>query len=227
MGTTLGPGQSESHPPVPESADVRTHQLVPPINAAKLGVLDIERIVNALHIRHEINFDVGWHFIPVLPSDQAEDYWRALKERLAIYARYGPSDSDTHLLRKAFEELAVIMAPVVSERDRRIVSEVLDSSLFVQQIQAGTFDYVAFSNSIARVIQRNCAPRRDDTTRKFLDCFRPGRAPDDVNGLVKGTRLLFELLESMRIVPDNYNPLPLPSERARLELNGSRMLQIT
>ena len=185
----------------------------PPITARKLSELDFFHIVQNPQIRHELSFEGNGHFTPSSDGPrkdykkrEAAAYWSALQAELQLRVdiktnfQSDISEELTPKLREVFVELGRILRPLVNETDRPMVEEMLEVELLMQQVRAGTLDYLNLASKLARVLKQHCAPLRDRWVDDMVEQFRIGVESGKVEAVVVGVRLLFGLLELMKLV---------------------------
>ncbi|KAI9829045.1 MAG: hypothetical protein M1832_000068 [Thelocarpon impressellum] len=202
--------------------DAESHSLdacldhVPPVTARALQELEIPRIISNPRLRHDVNFDPNLHFKPNTDGErgrrkrqQSDAYWAALSEEFlaCVDAPRDPRwelDSRPPKLPRVFGEIRSILRTLIPERDVPIVMEMLDVTLLMQQIRRGTLDYLRLSTCLAHVLKSHCAPMRDNWVDDMVDRFRGGVRTGQVRHLVEGVRMLFGVLEAMKLDVANH-----------------------
>ncbi|KAI9849574.1 MAG: hypothetical protein M1838_000116 [Thelocarpon superellum] len=189
---------------------------LPPVTAAALRELEIPRIIGNPRLRHDLNFDTNLHFKPNTEGErgrrkkaQAERYWANLTEELQRCADH-PDRIDWHSghdlpkLPLVFAEIQTILQTLVPERDMTVVEETFDVPLLMQQIRWQALDYVRLSTWTATLLKMHCAPMRDQWLDDMVNRFRRGVKTGAVTDLVDGIRMLFGVLEAMKLDIANH-----------------------
>lgn len=198
----------------------REGSTIPPITRQSLSELDISNIVNNVKLRHDVNFDRDLSFRPNLDGlrGQAKTkatarYWKALAAELVLYAGLF---RETLTLDKAeqeslvyhaqyripvmFETIQEVLKSLVPERDQSRVSEHLDRSMLMQEIERGVCDFARLAEWMAQLLKEHCAPMRDVWVDEMVSCVRKGAYTGNAEMIVDGLRRLFGILETMKLV---------------------------
>ncbi|KZF25726.1 Tcp11-domain-containing protein [Xylona heveae TC161] len=203
----------------------------PPVTKDSLSELDIVMIINNPKLRHDVNFDRALHFRPnddgeqgLLKKGLAEQYWLALVPELTVLvlSDLGDGVSPAHNAKLDFKSLQKlvkegpkrvpimlrvikdILKTLVPERDHGILDETLDVPLIMQQIQRHTCDLAKLSQWLATLLKTHCAPMRDSWVDDMVGEIGKGLQIGDMNILVDGLRLLFGILEAMKLDVANH-----------------------
>lgn len=208
---------------------LRYADMVPPVTKETLSELDLERIMQNIHLRMDANFEPELHFLPDLDGEKgrqkrimANDYWEALSIEITIYTYANLNRSQTgevemvHVpdittmvkddrlfqprLPVMFETLHGILMTLVPERDHPSVSQHLDVSLLMQQVHKGVLDLVGFSSWLADLLKMHCAPMRDQFVDEMAAEIASGYTNADVAKVISGLRNLFTIVEMMKLV---------------------------
>ncbi|OKL58995.1 hypothetical protein UA08_05665 [Talaromyces atroroseus] len=216
-----------------QSNRLRYADMMPPVTKETLSELDLERIVQNIHLRMDANFEPELHFLPDLDGEKgrqkrimADDYWEALSIEIMIYtyANMNRSDAgeiemvhvpdivtvvkDDNLFRPRlpvmFETLHGILMTLVPDRDHASVSQNLDVSLLMQQVHKGVLDLVSLSNWLANLLKTHCAPMRDQLVDEMAAEIGSGSTHADAAKVISGLRKLFTILELMKLDVANH-----------------------
>ena len=184
----------------------------PPVTARALQVLELPRVVNNAKLRHDINFDPHLHFRPNPDARrgerkrrEAEAYWTALGHdlhRCALLSRQSVQEAliVPPRIQRVLAEIRDILQTLVPERDLPVLNDALDLPLLVQQISRASLDYEKLALWLSGVLKSHCAPMRDCWVDDMLRKFRTAARTEDQTSLVDGIRMLFGILEAMRLV---------------------------
>lgn len=199
--------------------------LDPPVTKASLGELDLARIMNDPKLRHDLNFEREVAFRPNLYGSKgkqkirhAEDYWEALVVELAVYivrcyriSKF-PAVSSGWLLRptlissvrwrlpRLFETIRDIVKTLVPAPELDAVDQRLDVDLLMQELDYGSCDLTALSEWLGRILLGSCSPLRDPSVTEMVSKIKQGVEGNDARTLVDGLKLLFGVLETMKLV---------------------------
>lgn len=198
---------------------------LPPINLQLLKEIDLYEILKNPQLRHDILFDPQLQFRPNLDGERGKKkksiidrYWmeiqRECEQFFAVTAAASSSSTTTtavttspskiYRLPILFTTLRDILVSLLPAKDRQKVNEIMDIELMVQQLNHGLFDFVEMSEWLANVFKSHCAPMRDqwvvEMHQKFLDAYHH----NSVDFLVSGLRLIFQILEAMKLDVANH-----------------------
>ena len=209
----LGPENNESIVPgASKPPDDPSLDHAPPVTARTLRELEISQIVCNPRLRHDINFDPNLHFKPNTEGEKgrckkqkADAYWAALGQEFQACAAgreasHQQADLKLHKIPQVFSEVQAITNGLIPECDKPIVAEMLDASLLLQQVRFGTLNYLRLASSLARILKTHCAPMRDKWVDEMVEQFREGTRTGQVKQIAGGVRMLFGVLESMKLV---------------------------
>ena len=192
--------------------------------------IDLHEVLKNPQLRHDILFDPQLQFRPNLDGErgrrkklQAENYWRFIKREIrALLAgsyrlRYSSRNLENSRIGVMFQALKSILLSLVSAKDQATVESALDIKILMQQLAGQCFDFLAFADWIAGALKMHCAPMRDAWVDKMKRTFHgavsapsapsagASSAPGaDVDGLVDGLRMLFSILEAMKLDVANH-----------------------
>ncbi|KAK6199549.1 T-complex protein 11-domain-containing protein [Scheffersomyces amazonensis] len=184
---------------------------LPPINLQSLKEIDLHEILKNPQLRHDILFDPQLQFRPNLDGERGkrkksiiEKYWAEV--RLECRQFFGPLPSTIRINRLPilFATLRDILLSLLPSKDRPQVTEIMDIDLLIQQLHHGSFDFVEMARWLGDVFKSHCAPMRDqwviEMSTKFEDAYRLG----SVDHLVSGLRMIFQILEAMKLDVANH-----------------------
>lgn len=196
--------------------------LLPPINLQSLKEIDLQEILKNPQLRHDILFDPQLQFRPNLDGERGrrkktviERYWVEIEHECKQYFDAATTSATVQpdgnvappkatRLRALFSTLREILLSLLPLKDRLPVDEIMDIELIVQQLNHGLFDFVAMARWLGDVFKSHCAPMRDlwvqDMINKFQQAYDEGSVPK----LVEGLRLIFLILEAMKLDVANH-----------------------
>lgn len=192
--------------------------LLPPINLQSLKEIDLQEILKNPQLRHDILFDPQLQFRPNLDGERGrrkktviERYWVEIEHECKQF--FDASNSQTHgtttppkatRLRALFTTLREILLSLLPLKDRLPVNEIMDIDLIVQQLNYGLFDFVAMAKWLGDVFKSHCAPMRDSWVLDMIQKFQQAYDEGSVSKLVEGLRLIFLILEAMKLDVANH-----------------------
>lgn len=209
---------------------LRYADMMPPVTKDTLSELDLDRIVQNIHLRMDANYEPELHFMPDNDGEKgrqkkivADDYWEAMSLEIMIYTytnlHRSQAGGDIETARvpdirtmvkddrlfqprlpAMFESLHGIIVTLVPVRDHPSVSQNLDVALLMQQVHKGVLDLVSLSDWLACLLKTHCAPMRDQLVDEMAAEIGSGSTHADVDKLVSGLRKLFNVLEMMKLV---------------------------
>jgi hypothetical protein len=191
----------------------------PPVTTNTLVELDLNWIFHNIHLRSDINFESGLHFMPVkgLRAEskrrESHDYWLALVAELQMYTHARQEctatctgetpdglGSFTPRIPQMFTDLRALLETLVSDKDLAGISANFDIPFLMQQMGMGVLDIPHLANWVASVLKSNCAPIRDEWANDMAQEIEEGARASDMKLLVSGLKKLFSFLEAMRLV---------------------------
>lgn len=192
--------------------------LLPPINLQLLKEIDLQEILKNPQLRHDILFDPQLQFRPNLDGERGrrkktviERYWVEIeleckqffdsKEIRAASSKIPPKATR---LRALFTTLREILLSLLPMKDRQPVNEIMDVDLIIQQLNYGLFDFVAMAKWLGDVFKSHCAPMRDLWVLDMISKFQQAFDEPSVRKLVEGLRLIFLILEAMKLDVANH-----------------------
>ncbi|KAK9493439.1 T-complex protein 11-domain-containing protein [Lipomyces doorenjongii] len=189
---------------------------VPPVNLQGLRELDLQEIFKNPQLRHDIVFDPQLQFRPNLDGERgrrkkalADKYWDGVIAECDVLSAAYLSRREAQIERGSklagiLSSLREILVSLLPARDRPQIEEVLDLELQIQQLQHAAFDFVKLANWLAGVFKSHCAPMRDAWVDQMLACITSGVATRDSSKLVDGLRMIFTILEAMKLDVANH-----------------------
>ena len=199
----------------PESNSIQQH--LPPVTLSTLRELDLSEIYRNPKLRHDVVFDAQLHFRPNLDGsrgkrkrDQADMYWKlVLHECEMLFAnvrnRQSRVASMAVKLPTLFKTMKDILSTLVPKTDRAEVEEALDHHFLMQQLEHGVLDFKKLSEWLAGVLKAHCAPMRDQWVEQMVARVAHGVDTGKTAALVEGLKMVFGILEAMKLVC--INPL--------------------
>lgn len=184
----------------------------PPVTVQTLQELELRRVINNSKLRHDINFDPHLHFRPNTDGirgqrkrREADAYWNALHEEFKLCSEVSQRASwnPERVIPRIFRvlcEVRDILRTLVPDRDMEIINETLDVTLLMQQIRQSSLDYTQMAMWLSGILKSHCAPMRDAWVDEMAVQFRVASQMDDLGPLVDGIRMLFGILEAMKLV---------------------------
>jgi len=191
----------------------RDRPIPPPITRASLRELETPEILKNAQLIHDIIHDPSLQFRPNLEGPRgerkrlaAEQYWSALErevDRLKICLRKDPNGLvklSSNRFPVLFMELRDILGSLLPMADRAVVEEVIDPEFICQQLFRGLLDVGNLSCFLGRTMKEHCAPMRDAMVEKMMHQFEYAEESGSTSAFVLGLRMIFELLEGMKLV---------------------------
>lgn len=80
------------------------------------------------------------------------------------------------------------------------MEEVIDPEFLCQQLYRGILDVEKLSKFLGRTMMEHCAPMRDAMVQKMMKQFEYAQTGGFTSAFVLGLRMVFELLEGMKLV---------------------------
>lgn len=186
---------------------------LPPINLQSLKEIDLHEILKNPQLRHDILFDPQLQFRPNLDGERGrrkksiiDRYWNEIQKECSQFFVLNPSNSIIEVSRLPilFSTLRDILLSLLPQKDRASVNEVMDIDLLVQQLSHGSFDFVSLSKWLGEVFKSHCAPMRDNWVSEMISKFDQAYKNGSVENLVQGLRMIFSILEAMKLDVANH-----------------------
>ncbi|RPA75502.1 Tcp11-domain-containing protein [Ascobolus immersus RN42] len=188
----------------------------PPITIRSLRELELPEILRNGKLRHDCVYDRLLHFRPNIEgkrgkrkSEESKKYWdnvgneiTKLKEKIA--EQQDPETIQIWWLPVMFSNIRDILLTLVPKADRPAIRDVMDEALIRQRLVRGVFDITAFAHWLAGLLKCHCAPMRDKSVHRFTERISYGVSNNNVQALIEGLRLVFEVLEAMRLDVANH-----------------------
>lgn len=199
----------------------------PPVTVRSLSELDLVRIVHDPKLRHDLNFEREISFRPNIDSPRCQQkeavanaYWEALTIEFALYIKYRhnlvsnrvsapplPWISETlnsprlpMRLPRMFVTIRDVLKTLVPGAECSAVDQRLDVDLLMQELENGACDVKGLSNWLRQLLLGSCSPLRDTEVEKMANTVHEGVDKDDARILVNGLKVLFGILEIMKLV---------------------------
>lgn len=211
------------HPPIQSYPTVAfsemfDSELLPPVNVNSLREIELQEIIKNPQLRHDIVFDPQLQFRPNLDGERGrrkkmatELYWNSVvAECEALAAASTPAeasiivDAPNSKLTILFITLRDILHSLLPARDREHVDSVLDPDLLIQRLRQCVLDFTSLAHWIAMVFKAHCAPMRDSWVDQMVARVEQGVASQSPQRIVEGLRMMFAILEAMKLDVANH-----------------------
>ncbi|CEP64251.1 Sok1p LALA0_S10e05930g [Lachancea lanzarotensis] len=185
---------------------------LPPINLQCLKEIDLQEIVKNPQLRHDIIFDPLLQFRPNLDGERgfkkkqvSEKYWYDVENEIFVY-KWKPETFKMNQTRLVplFNSLKEVLTTIVPQKEVHTVENVLDTELLVQELLKGSLMMSSFADWLAQLFKHHCAPMRDPWVDKMSSKFKESEDEKSVPKLVEGLRLVFQILEAMKLDIANH-----------------------
>ncbi|KAL6454670.1 SOK1 Protein SOK1 [Candida maltosa Xu316] len=196
-----------------QSNNITTIPPLPPINLQSLKEIDLHEILKNPQLRHDILFDPQLQFRPNLDGERGkrkksiiDKYWMEIQKECQQFFNTNGNIKEIKINRLPilFTTLRDILLSLLPTKDRQQVGEIMDIELLVQQLKHGSFDFVEMSNWLGDVFKSHCAPMRDQWVVEMMEKFVDAYNLNNVNYLVSGLRMIFQILEAMKLDVANH-----------------------
>lgn len=181
----------------------------PPVNLSSLKEIDLQEIFKNPQLRHDIVFDPQLQFRPNLDGERgkrkkiaADKYWSDLALE-CDHLSSGTIDHSAKIL-VLFQTLRDIIVSLLPAKTRSYVESVLDPDLIHQQLRHRALDFVGLAKWLASVFKAHCAPMRDGWVDQMVDQISQGVASSSTTEVVDGLRMVFSILEAMKLDVANH-----------------------
>lgn len=184
----------------------------PPINLQCLKEIDLQEIVKNPQLRHDIIFDPLLQFRPNLDGERgikkrqlADKYWNDVENEIYVYSqRPDIFRYDNTRLVPLFDTLRDVLLTIVPQREAHVINNILDTELNVQELLKGSLIMSNLSEWLAQLFKHHCAPMRDAWVDKMSCKFREAEKENTLSKLIDGLRLVFQILEAMKLDIANH-----------------------
>lgn len=185
---------------------------LPPINIQCLKEIDLQEIVKNPQLRHDIIFDPLLQFRPNLDGERgikkkhlSDIYWKDVENELIVYAkRPDIFRYDRTRLVPLFDTLREVLLTIVPQKEAHQINNILDTELNVQELIKGSLVMTNLSDWLATLFKHHCAPMRDTYVDKMSNKFREADAELSLTKFMDGLRLVFQILEAMKLDIANH-----------------------
>ena len=99
-----------------------------------------------------------------------------------------------------FATIRDILKTLVPASDCFVVDERLDVALLMQELENGVCDVKGLSDWLQRLLLGSCSPIRDTEVERMVAVVHEGIDKSDARILVDGLKVLFGILETMKLV---------------------------
>lgn len=189
--------------------------LLPPVNLQSMQEIDLHEVLKNSQLRHDILFDPQVQFRPNLDGErgrrkklQADNYWAFIRREIGAVLRGERTIGLNSPIGVMFDALKGILLSLIPSKDKPSFEKVLDMNLLIQQLNTASFDFAGFADWISSVFKLHCAPMRDEWVDSMNAIFHEACDPDtgaiDADKLVSGLRVLFSILEAMKLDVANH-----------------------
>lgn len=183
---------------------------LPPINLQSLKEIDLHEILKNPQLRHDILFDPQLQFRPNLDGERGrkkksiiDKYWSEIERECSQFFTK-PIEFKINRLPILFTTLRDILLSLLPYKDRSLVNEIMDIDLLIQQLNHGSFDFVSLSKWLGDIFKSHCAPMRDSWVSEMINKFNQAYKQNSVINLVQGLRMIFSILEAMKLDVANH-----------------------
>ena len=206
----------------------------PPVTAQSLAELDLVRIINDAKLRHDLNFEREISFRPNVngPRSQQKEaianaYWEALTIEFALYIKLRHNvilnTSNTlqpaalpwrldcqnapqapQRLARMFATIRDVLKTLIPGSECTVVDQRLDVDLLMQELENGACDVNGLCDWLRQLLLGSCSPLRDPEVEEMADIIHEGVDQNDARRLVHGLKVLFSILETMKLVCSHY-----------------------
>lgn len=185
---------------------------LPPINLQCLREIDLQEIVKNPQLRHDIIFDPLLQFRPNLDGERgakkrqiSDKYWGDVENEIIVYMQRPQVFQYDHTrLVPLFNTLKEVLLTIVPQKESHTVQNILDSELIVQELLKGSLVMSNLSEWLAQLFKHHCAPMRDAWVDKMSKKFKEAEEEKSVSKLADGLRLVFQILEAMKLDIANH-----------------------
>lgn len=185
---------------------------LPPVNIQSLREIDLSEILKNPQLRHDIIFDPQLQFRPNLDGERGrrkkityEKYWNGVKDEIKeIYLSSKPFNKRASRLPILFTTLREILLSLLPSKDQQSVCDTLDIELINQQLSKKSLDFVSLAAWLSAIFKSHCAPMRDPWVDEMTTKFAEAEASKSVSRLVEGLRMIFTILEAMKLDVANH-----------------------
>ncbi|AET40068.1 Sok1p Ecym_5307 [Eremothecium cymbalariae DBVPG len=185
---------------------------LPPINLQCLREIDLSEIVKNPQLRHDIVFDPLLQFRPNLDGERgikkrqiADKYWADVENEIFVYNQRAEVFDYKHTrLVPLFDTLKDVLVTIVPQKEISTVENVLDTKLLIQELLKGSLIMTNLSDWLAQLFKHHCAPMRDPWVDGMQNKFREAQEEKSVVKLVEALKLVFQILEAMKLDIANH-----------------------
>ena len=213
----IPPAELPSHPKTPAPTNISVQYVSdkvpePPVTAKGLRELGIDKIMNSLKLRHDINFDAELHYRANLDGDmgrnkraQGQEFWSKLLEDLASFTTdpkkfLDNNGAGTWTLPVVLENIKAIIMTLVAPGTVQMVEDTLEIDHLMQELSKGVADLERWATSVASFLSICCAPMRDNLVMKMEQRLIEGHRTHDIGIICDGVKQLLFLVEAMALV---------------------------
>lgn len=185
---------------------------LPPVNIQSLREIDLAEILKNPQLRHDILFDPQLQFRPNLDGERGrrkkvtyDKYWSGVQHEIEEYFKnQHVFTRESSRLPNLFQTLRDILISLLPSKDKQSVIDVLDIELIMQQLSKNSLDFIKLAKWLSSIFKSHCAPMRDSWVDEMLMKFVEADDSKSVNKLVEGLRMIFTILEAMKLDVANH-----------------------
>lgn len=185
---------------------------LPPINLQCLREIDLSEIVKNPQLRHDIVFDPLLQFRPNLDGERglkkrqiSDKYWADVENEILVYnQRPDVFNYEKTRLVPLFDTLKDLLITIVPQKEISSVENVLDTELLIQELLRESLIMTNLSDWLAQLFKHHCAPMRDPWVDSMQKKFREAQNERSVTKLVEALKLVFQILEAMKLDIANH-----------------------
>lgn len=185
---------------------------LPPVNIQSLREIDLAEILKNPQLRHDILFDPQLQFRPNLDGERGrrkkvtyDKYWSGVQIEIEEYLKNQHIfTKESSRLPNLFQTLRDILISLLPSKDKQNVVDVLDIELIMQQLTKNSLDFIKLAKWLSNIFKSHCAPMRDSWVDEMLMKFIESDELKSVNKLVEGLRMIFTILEAMKLDVANH-----------------------
>lgn len=191
---------------------IRDKVLEPPVTSKGLQELRIDKIMNSLKLRHDLNFDPDLHYRANFDGDmgrkkhaQNDEFWSQLLSDLVEFE----ADPQTFLkdyagrawtLPTVLKNIKDIIKTLVAPDIVRMVEEGLEIEHLMQELAKGAADLERWVGTVAQFLRDCCAPIRDNLVEGMEQRIVEGHQKQSLTIICSGIANLLSLVECMALV---------------------------
>ncbi|KAG4301498.1 hypothetical protein PCANB_002315 [Pneumocystis canis] len=194
--------------------------IFPPITQTILQELELQEILKNVQLRHDIVHNTNLQFRPNFDGERgkkkrflANKYWKGLRKEIEQVRAFQMRKNNLSISHKypcvarifvLFVELRNILLNLLPSSNRAYIIDILDPNLIIQELIHNLFDIEKFVEHLVNILKQHCAPMRDLLLDKMAQKIRSGLRFNNISKLVGGLRMIFDILEMMKLDVINH-----------------------